>query len=640
MKGELSSHDGFLQLHVSFIILSHSMCSLLRQVLVSSTSLGIGSTFAAMVGGVLFTIEITSTYYLVAQYFKGFVAGVAGAVAVTTLSSILGSHDNVKAPYIETNFTTDSFELWELPIFALLGIMCGFFGPLYGQSKLLALQCCRHAGLWSKRNEPDFRRPFVLRSIGVGSLVAFVSGMLTFWPGHFNQLEPFKALEDLFLEGDLPHYWNSGFGGVKMALFTSFVVRWITAVLSTSIVLPAGDFILTTVCGASLGRLCGTLILRNNLGTYAFVGGAALSAAATQSVSSAVIVMELTGGFILKLPTLLAVVISVGVSRKLGKNIYDCIVDANELRFVSIYSILFYTHKTLCCPVIIVFMLFLHHLIILATTERLSLFFFPFWFGFAPPPLSSLQGLKIPDSVINKVAYDMMVTDIPVVPSIVTHGQILDVLEKSSHRLYVPVVSRGEDMIFLGVVDKRDLVKLVHRKGQNNAYFMSHIQSHNMNPDVKKSVLVLDEPAWSISGAISGIWDSIMQTRRSSLPKTRDPSNVSNPKLTRVTLRALNESGWEESDLEGAILKQVLDEEIDLIYEDQEGSVYIDADAWSIPEVRCGGDFGRFVYLKRYIHTSADPPPPHLPSLYQFLIYMCYSNFCEPRNYMLLLVDS
>ncbi len=319
----------------------------------SSTSLGIGSTFAAMIGGVLFTIEITSTFYLVAQYFKGFVAGVAGAVAVTTLSSILRT-ENSKAPFVETNFTVDSFDLYELPIFAFLGCICGFFGPLYGQSKLLALRICRHAGLWSKRNDRDFRWPFVLRSIGVGILVAFVSATLTFWPGHFNQLEPFKALEDLFIDGeDLPDYWNSGFGGVRMALFTSFIVRWVTAVLATSIVLPAGDFILTTVCGASFGRLCGTLILRTNLGTYAFVGGAALSAAATQSVSSAVIVMELTGGFILKLPTLLAVVISVGVSRKLGKNIYDCIVDCNNLRYVlRLYLLHSRNARHMCCYIV------------------------------------------------------------------------------------------------------------------------------------------------------------------------------------------------------------------------------------------------------------------------------------------------
>ncbi len=194
----------------------------------------------------------------------------------------------------------------------------------------------------------------------------------------------------------------------------------------------------------------------------------------------------------------------------------------------------------------------------------------------------------------------MMVTDIPVVPSIVTHGQILDVLGKLSHRLYVPVVSRKEDMIFLGVVDKRDLVKLVHRKGQNNAQFMSHIQSQNMNPDVKNSVLGFEQqPVWSISGAITGMWGSIMQTtRRSVMTGTDDVSELPHKrKLTRVTLKALQESGWEESDLEGAILKQVLDEEIDLIYEDEEGNVFIDADAWSIPEVRFDGFFGRFLYL-------------------------------------------
>ncbi len=314
----------------------------------SSTSLGIGSTFAATIGGVLFTIEITSTYYLVAQYFKGFVAGVAGAVAVTTLASIIDGDRDGKSPFVETNFTEDSFHIWELPIFAFLGVICGFFGPLYGQSKLLALHYCRRIGLWSKRNDPDFRWPFILRSVGVGVLVAFTSGFLTFWPGYFNELQPFDALNDLFLVGDLPDYWTDGIGGVRVALLISFVVRWVTAVLSTSIVLPAGDFILTTVCGASLGRLCGVLTMQKNPGTYAFIGGAALSAAATQSVSSAVIVMELAGAFVLKLPTLLAVVVSVGVSRKLGKNIYDCIVEANELRFVYFYLLYSIPTKRRC----------------------------------------------------------------------------------------------------------------------------------------------------------------------------------------------------------------------------------------------------------------------------------------------------
>jgi H+/Cl- antiporter ClcA len=38
--------------------------------LVASTSLGVSSVFGATIGGVLLAVEITSTYYLVAQYFK------------------------------------------------------------------------------------------------------------------------------------------------------------------------------------------------------------------------------------------------------------------------------------------------------------------------------------------------------------------------------------------------------------------------------------------------------------------------------------------------------------------------------------------------------------------------------------------
>jgi hypothetical protein len=43
---------------------------MVRQMLVASTSLGVSSVFGATIGGVLLAVEITSTYYLVAQYFK------------------------------------------------------------------------------------------------------------------------------------------------------------------------------------------------------------------------------------------------------------------------------------------------------------------------------------------------------------------------------------------------------------------------------------------------------------------------------------------------------------------------------------------------------------------------------------------
>lgn len=58
----------------------------------------------------------------------------------------------------------------------------------------------------------------------------------------------------------------------------------------------------------------------------AVVGAAAHSSAATQTLSSAVIVMELTGQLNLILPLLMAVVIACGVSQVLGVGIYDSIM--------------------------------------------------------------------------------------------------------------------------------------------------------------------------------------------------------------------------------------------------------------------------------------------------------------------------
>ena len=55
--------------------------SLTKQIMAASAAVGVSSTFNAPVGGLLFSVEVTSTYYLVANYWKSFIAAMAGSVA-------------------------------------------------------------------------------------------------------------------------------------------------------------------------------------------------------------------------------------------------------------------------------------------------------------------------------------------------------------------------------------------------------------------------------------------------------------------------------------------------------------------------------------------------------------------------------
>lgn len=56
--------------------------------LAASVAAGVSSTFAATLGGVLFSIEITTINYDLGNYFKAFVAAISGTVAVSLVRTL------------------------------------------------------------------------------------------------------------------------------------------------------------------------------------------------------------------------------------------------------------------------------------------------------------------------------------------------------------------------------------------------------------------------------------------------------------------------------------------------------------------------------------------------------------------------
>ncbi|CAM9400869.1 unnamed protein product, partial [Hapterophycus canaliculatus] len=297
------------------------------QVLAASVAVGLSSTFAATIGGVLFSIEITTLYYDVGNYFKAFVAAISGTVAVSLLRTLVeGSPE-----YIERDFSKDEFRVWQYPVFAAMGVLCGFVGPLYVNFRLNMLKLGRKWGKHSIRAVPSRRWEYVRAATAVACLAATMTAVLSFFPGEFTRLTPLTTFKELLREGSLADIWSSGFThNIFIALPVSIVTWIITAAMGTSVAVPSGDFIQTTVIGATVGRLIGE-VLAENLSessgvapsTFALVGAAAMSCAATQTISAAVVIMEMTGSFDLDKPVLLAAVVACGFSRQFGLNIYD-----------------------------------------------------------------------------------------------------------------------------------------------------------------------------------------------------------------------------------------------------------------------------------------------------------------------------
>lgn len=91
------------------------------EMLAAACAVGVGSCFAAPIGGVLFSIEVTTTYFAVRNYWRGFFAAVCGATVFRLLAVWFQKADTVTAVFA-TNFTSDfPFDPQELFVFALLG---------------------------------------------------------------------------------------------------------------------------------------------------------------------------------------------------------------------------------------------------------------------------------------------------------------------------------------------------------------------------------------------------------------------------------------------------------------------------------------------------------------------------------------
>lgn len=71
--------------------------------------------------GVLFSIEVTTTYFAVRNYWRGFFAAVCGATFFRLLAVWFQNNETVTAMF-KTNFTSDfPFDPQELFVFALIG---------------------------------------------------------------------------------------------------------------------------------------------------------------------------------------------------------------------------------------------------------------------------------------------------------------------------------------------------------------------------------------------------------------------------------------------------------------------------------------------------------------------------------------
>ncbi|MBN3325089.1 CLCN1 protein, partial [Atractosteus spatula] len=310
----------------------------------------------AVVSSVLFSIEVTSTYFAVRNYWRGYFAATFSAFIFRVLAVWNKDAVTITALF-RTNFRMEfPFDLQELPAFAIIGISCGFLGAFF-------VYLNRQVVLFIRRQTVLTRFLTKHRLIYPG-VVTFVIATLTFPPGFgqymAGELMPRECINSLFdnltwtkLSGSQQNLgrtsaWVNPHINVFIVLLLFFVNKFWMSAISTTMPIPSGAFMPVFILGAAFGRLVGEImatlfpngilfdgiVYRILPGGYAVIGAAALAGAVTHTVSTAVICFELTGQISHILPMMVAVILANMVAQGLQPSLYDSIIQVKKLPYL------------------------------------------------------------------------------------------------------------------------------------------------------------------------------------------------------------------------------------------------------------------------------------------------------------------
>ena len=101
------------------------------EMLAAAVAVGVACCFASPIGGVLFSIEVTSVYFAVRNYWRGFFAAIIGSTSFAMLSVWFDYQETI-VPHFPTGFSMEfPYDPQEIMIFILMGVVCGLGGALY-----------------------------------------------------------------------------------------------------------------------------------------------------------------------------------------------------------------------------------------------------------------------------------------------------------------------------------------------------------------------------------------------------------------------------------------------------------------------------------------------------------------------------
>ncbi|KAJ1956113.1 hypothetical protein EC988_001521 [Linderina pennispora] len=313
-----------------------------RELLAAAAAAGIAAAFGAPIGGVLFSLEQVSYYFPAKTMWRSLFCA---TVAAVTLKALDPFRTGKLVPFQVTYDRT--WDQFELPVFALIGAVCGLLGVVQNRLASHLMQVRRRSRLAA------FARGEVV-------VVALATALLSY-PSAFLRADTVALVSNLFTEcatADSQGLCNrADRSGNALALVVTALVRVVLTAVASGLAVPAGMLMPSMGAGASVGRAMGMAVqaMQENHpqwrvfaacnpdvpcvtpGVYALVGAAAMLAATTRMTVTVVVIMfELTGALIYVLPIMLSVTVARWTADAFGKaGFFEAIIRLNGYPFLG-----------------------------------------------------------------------------------------------------------------------------------------------------------------------------------------------------------------------------------------------------------------------------------------------------------------
>jgi len=272
-------------------------------------TLGLGSPF----GGVIFSMEVTSSIYLVKNLVK--------ALFCSTLCIIFSKTFNAASKNMNL-FISEKIEplddTWDILFFIILGVLCGLIGALLSTfvSKLAYIR--KKSSIKLLKNRFTYA---LICAIIISSITFTLKPLMIYDRYMISYIFNTKLPQDIKYLDEI----NQNFRAIELLVLFSFKI--LITVLSLTINMPVGIFAPFFLIGGYFGRFYASLIKYiftiSEESIYSIVGAACVMSGATHSISSAIIIFELTGQSSYIIPLLVSCLVSNLTAQALSSPFFD-----------------------------------------------------------------------------------------------------------------------------------------------------------------------------------------------------------------------------------------------------------------------------------------------------------------------------